>query len=263
MIQDNQDGTKEQFYPITHLSAIEGLDELDPSEEGLRLLQEIRDSLTAVYKNIDTQYPFKNKYYGALGDSTTSGTRINGVVYTWTDYIKKYTQLEKITNFGRASSRITKVSDRTDSFYERCSSIQNQDIVSIFGGVNDFNYNSPLGTFKDSVETTFYGSLKKIIQTIVTNNSNAKLFLVTPMKTNQVNDTFSKNELGLTLLDYVNAMKEVADYYSIPVLNLYAESGISPYLSEQRALFMNDGTHLNEQGQIRLATRIAAFINTL
>ncbi len=75
------------------------------------------------------------------------------------------------------------------------------------------------------------------------------------------------NEFGIRqngkLLDYVNAILEVAAEYSTPVLDLYRNCGIQPKIQIQRELFMPDGIHPNDLGYERIADRIIAFLNGL
>ena len=68
---------------------------------------------------------------------------------------------------------------------------------------------------------------------------------------------------GKTLAQYVSAIKEVAAYYAIPVLDLYATSGIVPYVEENRALYAPDGLHPNEAGHERIAKRLEGFLISL
>lgn len=71
------------------------------------------------------------------------------------------------------------------------------------------------------------------------------------------------NHLGLTQVAYVKAMLEVCDRYSVPVIDLYAQSGISPFLPEHRELYMPDGLHYSPAGYERLAQRIAAGLTAV
>lgn len=265
MIQDNQDGTKEQYYPITHASAVEGLKELIEggiSDADLNTLIEQQKQNTEHIKRL---FPFMGGRFSALGDSTTVGNPSeDGDNYSWTSSLAKLCLFKEVKNVGENGSKITRNStDIGRSFVERCSVISNQHCISVFGGVNDFNYNSPMGNFGSDDETTFYGALKKVLLTLTENNPRAKTFFITPMKTNNVHDTFAKNDLGFTLTNYVEAIKKVADYYSIPVLDLYASSTVSPYIPTLKSEYMKDGTHLNNAGQDRIATQIASFINQL
>ena len=53
---------------------------------------------------------------------------------------------------------------------------------------------------------------------------------------------------------------EVAAYYSIPVLDLYRNSGISPEITAMREAYMPDGLHPNDSGHAIIARKLAAFL---
>ena len=55
----------------------------------------------------------------------------------------------------------------------------------------------------------------------------------------------------------------LTDRYSVPVIDLYAQSGISPFLPEHRELYMPDGLHYSPAGYERLAHRIAAGLTAV
>lgn len=216
--------------------------------------------------------PFIGKKVTCLGDSITSGgVTDNGgqaISYAW--YLETLIGTNP-TNAGVSGSHITKGTvGRTDSFTERVDSIKGQDLVTIYGGVNDFLFDSPLGAMTDeaTTQTTFYGALKYLVTRLTFNNPDAKLLFITPMKadkyggTYDVNGNVRKNSVNATEEDYVNAIKEVASYYSIPVLDLFHNGNLNPYIPAQNTMTV-DGLHPNEKGAQRLAKTIAHAINNL
>lgn len=213
---------------------------------------------------------FSGKEIACLGDSITSGGNSgvnNKVIGKYTDYLPALTGAE-ITNVGYSGSHVAKQTGSTDSFVDRASAVKDQDVVLIFGGINDFCFNSPLGDASSTDVTTFYGALKSVIDTVLSNNAEAQLLLVTPYKTKQYSGTYSqdgslrKNDVSATEEQYVNAIKEVGSYYSIPVLDLY-NSGNFNASGKQSDLLTVDGLHPNEKGAQRLAKTIAHAINNL
>ena len=93
---------------------------------------------------------------------------------------------------------------------------------------------------------------------------NSRIFVITPLhccgeEDGYFNDSGRRND-G-TLLDYVNAILEVAANYSIDVLDLYRTSGIQPRIAVQREMFMPDGVHPNDAGNEIIANKILAFLN--
>ncbi|OYS80646.1 hypothetical protein CBG04_09760 [Limosilactobacillus reuteri] len=219
--------------------------------------------------------PYANKKITFLGDSITSGgTTSNGKqAFSYVDYLKDYLGAE-ITNKGLSGSVITEgnVENQTQSFVSRSNQIQDQDFVTIFGGINDFWFNSPLGSMEDSSDNvkTFYGALKFLVENLSKKNPIAHFLFVTPLKeckegaphTYEDNNklVLHKNRAGFTEEDYVNAIKEVAAYYSVPVLDLFNSSNMNPYIESQRQYFADD-LHPNQLGAQRLALLISQVIN--
>lgn len=231
-----------------------------------------RIDLDQILKNT---MPYANKKITFLGDSVTSGgTTSNGKqAFSYVDYLKDYLGAE-ITNKGLSGSVITEgnIENQTQSFVSRSNQIQDQDFVTIFGGINDFWFNSPLGSMRDSSDNveTFYGALKFLVENLSKKNPNAHFLFVTPLKeckegaphTYEDNNKFVlyKNRAGFTEEDYVNAIKEVAAYYSVPVLDLFNSSNMNPYIESQRQYFADD-LHPNQLGAQRLALLISQVIN--
>jgi lysophospholipase L1-like esterase len=65
------------------------------------------------------------------------------------------------------------------------------------------------------------------------------------------------------LCDYVKAIREVCEYYSIPVLDLYKESGMACNVREYCDLYAPDGLHPNDAGHAILAHKIKNFLERL
>ncbi|MGE9861296.1 SGNH/GDSL hydrolase family protein [Limosilactobacillus reuteri] len=220
------------------------------------------------YNNVEQQFSGKN--ISCLGDSITSGGNSginNKTIGKYTDYLSKLTGAG-ISNAGYSGSHVAKQTGSTDSFVDRASTVRDQDVVLIFGGINDFCFNSPLGDASSTDVTTFYGALKSVIDTVLSNNAEAQLLLVTPYKTKQYGGTYSqdgslrRNDAGATEEQYVNAIKEVGSYYSIPVLDLYNSGNFNAF-GKQSDLLTVDGLHPSDKGAQRLAKTIAHAINNL
>ena len=88
---------------------------------------------------------------------------------------------------------------------------------------------------------------------------------MTPLhRTNEmVNTGDSKKIPGGTLRDYVNIIREVAEYYSLPVLDLYATSGLQPEIDEIRENYIPDGLHPNDKGYAIIAHKLKRFLEAL
>lgn len=137
------------------------------------------------------------------------------------------------------------------------------DLITIFIGTNDFRYHKPLGKI-ESINSntlndkTFIGAYQLLLNKIKSSNPDAKIILITPLQ--RVDDGFDIhhfNEENNQLIDYVNAIKKVANLYSLPVIDLYAESGIT---SDNIDIYTRDGLHPNEKGYEIISKKIENFL---
>ena len=218
--------------------------------------------------------PFYQKAITCLGDSITAGDNGEGSIID--SYVPRMTSLlgTTPTNAGVCGSTITKSDDRKDSFVERIGNIKNQDVVTIFGGTNDFFLNRNLGKFNDDSENpvTFYAALKYLVLHLSAQNPSAKLLIMTPVRSSRegwakfdANGNLIKNRAGYTVDDYCNAIRQVADYYAIPVLDLQRNGNYNPCIPSQKGhdALSVDGLHPTAKGYDRLAQTIAHAINSL
>ena len=202
-----------------------------------------------------------------FGDSTTwgdNGTGAGGPAISWTSHLGALLGGATVENYGVKGSRIAVKDDRADSFVERVGEIDDAaDIYLVWGGVNDFSRNVPLGVPGEESRATFYGALEYLVRTITERSPQARLVFMTPAKTSGKHEkdipaSNEPNHLGLTQAPYAQAVRDVCERFSVPVIDLYAASGISPFLPEHRELYMPDGLHYSPAGYERLAHRIAA-----
>ena len=65
------------------------------------------------------------------------------------------------------------------------------------------------------------------------------------------------------LIEYVRAIRQVAEYYSLPLLDLYACSGLQPNVPVIAEKYCPDGLHPNKAGYAILTRRIKHFLELL
>lgn len=126
----------------------------------------------------------------------------------------------------------------------------------------------PLGVMDDRTPYTFYGALHTLYAGLLAKYPYAEIVAATPLHRCGESNPSEKAELlhipwNPPLSRYVAAIREVAQYYAIPVLDLYAISRIQPELPACRECFCPDGLHPNDEGHRILAERIASFLKTL
>ena len=147
------------------------------------------------------------------------------------------------------------------------------------GGGNDISWTSHLGALLGGATIENFGikgsriAVKadrsdSFVERLDGIDHTSRLVFITPCKTSGKHEkdipaSNEANHLGLTQDAYVQAMLEVCDRYSVPVIDLYAQSGISPFLPEHRELYMPDGLHYSPAGYERLAYRIAAGLTAV
>ncbi len=135
------------------------------------------------------------------------------------------------------------------------------DLIAIFGGTNDFGHgDAPFGSFADRTADTFCGALHVLYASLIEKYPASAIIVLTPVhrETECV-----PNMHGKVLQDYVDAIRRTAEYYSLPVLDLWAMSGIQPAVPVIKDLYMPDGLHPNDAGHVILTRKIAQFIKTL
>lgn len=166
-------------------------------------------------------------------------------------------------HFGMTLIDLAISGSRTRRSFEKSSAtdetLATGNIVTIAHGTNDFTLSTPLGSITDTPtpkatldnaayrsdsDTTgsFYADYKGVIEHLYSVNPKVRIRLATPIQRTQSprNSSTDINTIGLKLIDYVNAIKEIADYYSIPVLDNYNKSGFNK-LTMPTLLF--DGLH--------------------
>ena len=55
----------------------------------------------------------------------------------------------------------------------------------------------------------------------------------------------------------------MAEYYAIPVLDLFKVSGIQPAIPVLKEKYMPDGLHPNDAGHAKLAEKLYGFLKAL
>lgn len=206
-----------------------------------------------------------------LGDSITEGVGTSG-------YPKRYCDLIAIAcgaecrNYGISGTRIAVQKMPSDPpsfdlyFSSRVESMDaDADVIFVFGGTNDFGHgDAPFGCMEDRTPETFYGGLHDLYTRLVDRYSGKLIVIATPLHRlgeNSRNGERKPNDAG-SLRDYVQAIRQVAEYYSLPVLDLFAVSGMQPAVESQRKRFMPDGLHPNDAGHVLLAQKIISFLET-
>lgn len=217
----------------------------------------------------------KGKKINFIGDSITEGARVENPENFYPNIIKRNAGLAEARNYGIGGSRIARI--RTpeglpsdEDFVARAERMDPDfDVVVVFGGTNDFGHgNIPLGQMGDDDVYTFYGALKTLCLYLIKTYPDKQIVFMTPLhRLNEELDYNKRLEEGnpnaRPLVDFVNAIREVCELFSIPVLDMFRESGMPARVWAWCENHMPDGLHPNDNGQKIIAHKLQKFLENL
>lgn len=172
---------------------------------------------------------------------------------------------------------------------------QEVDAIIVFIGTNDFNGSIPMGEwYSYSYEKTIYanritggpaetvrkhrelvyddetfkGRANTTLRWLKTHYPDKQIIFLTPLhrgyatfgEANIQPDESFANACGLFIEDYIQAVREIASVWAVPVIDLDSISGLYPMVDEQAHYFRNaetDRLHPNTEGHVRMAWAIA------
>ncbi len=215
----------------------------------------------------------KGKKINFLGDSITEGTGASSIENRYATLTADILGAVEC-NYGIGGTRIARQQTPSENpvydryFGQRVAEMDpDAEVVIIFGGTNDFGHgDAVIGEFSDSTDDTFYGALHNLYRSVIEKFFDKRIVVLTPL-----HRLLEDNPCGThggsvaygTLKEYVDVIREVAEYYSLPVLDLYAMSGIQPNVPIIKESFMPDGLHPNDEGHRLLAEKIAAYLKII
>ena len=215
----------------------------------------------------------KGKTINFLGDSITqgAGTSCNEAIYH--SLIKEKYGLKEARNYGIGGTRIARQTEitslvRDKDFILRAGTMEPADVVVVFGGTNDFgNGQAPVGTFEDRDKRTFYGALHTLVQDLIKDYYDKTIVFITPLhRYNEDSCIGTWKPDGVEqrpLKDYVQAVRDVCEYYSVPLLDLFASGELCGNTPEWYLKYMPDGLHPNDEGHKILANKLGKFLENL
>lgn len=212
-----------------------------------------------------TEYEQSNGLYGlmwnAMGDSITEGS---GTTKSYSTFIAERAGIN-IRNYGVSNTAIA----RRNSSYTNDMSVRyvnmddDADIVTVFGGTNDHGNNIPIGEWGDSTVDTLYGAMKILCEGLINKYMGKKIGFITPLPKYNTSNNTDYSYPSASFKPYIDCIKDVCARYSIPVLDLYTESGIAPSLASVRTAMIPDGLHPNAVGHEVISWKIQRFLERL
>lgn len=215
-----------------------------------------------------------NKKINFLGDSITEGCGTSGPDAFFTTLIKRNHGLAEAKNYGIGGTRIARqtvsspnpITDM-DFCLRMCVMEKDADAVVVFGGTNDFGHgDAPIGQPSDRTPYTYYGACHVLCQGLKELFPNSVIAIVTPLHRcgeNSPKGDGSRTTVCPPLSEYVRILKEVAEDYNLPVLDLFSAGILDPNDARVKTELVPDGLHPNDEGHKILAEKIAEFLISL
>ncbi len=211
----------------------------------------------------------KGKKINFLGDSITEGHGTSDwATKPYHQVLKVNAGLSEARNYGKGGTKIARLPVITDNPFDqdfnlRCEQMDlDADAVVVFGGTNDYGHSTiPLGNFEDRDIHTFYGGMHNLCLYLIKNYTDKEIVFMTPL--HRLQEAKLDSDISRPLHDFVKAIREVCEYYSIPVCDLYKESGMYGNVWAWCEKYMPDGLHPNDEGHKLIAHNLQKFLENL
>lgn len=233
------------------------------------------------------QHPWTGAKVGFIGDSISDKVYCYPEVKRYFEFLKEWLGLDIAVGAqsGFQWIHIPELLKRMDAELKG----QEPDAIVIFLGTNDYSVDLPIGEFYEETmdevwaglgyqktlqkrrhrhlvftDDTFKGRLNKYIKIIREDHPRAQIVLLSPIhrglfdagNDNLQPDEDYVNRAGLYLEDYVEAIKEAANVWSVQVIDMHAKAALSPMQdvhAEYYADEKKDRLHPNTLGQEQMA----------
>lgn len=193
----------------------------------------------------------------AIGDSLTENNSKASEKYH--KIISEKTGIQ-ILNYGVGGTGYYSMKDSNLAFYQRIANVPtNADVYTIFGSFNDMGVT--IGNITDKTSDTLYGCMYLALTALFERNPNAIVGIITPTPwewTSPYREPRNGDQ-------YVEAVINMANKWSIPVLDLYHCSNLRPWNDACKVAQFGDGdgVHPNNLGNAMIAPKIKVFLDTL
>lgn len=250
---------------------------------------------TCLTTSAQITHPWQGKKVGYIGDSITDPNCLKDVRKYW-DFLNEWLQITPYI-YGISGKEWNDVPRQAELLKEEHGN--EVDAIIIFMGTNDFNSGIPIGEWYQETEEKVWAATGKPKQEVTRKHRTfvmdqrtfkgrinigilrlKKLFpekqivLLTPLHRayayfgdNNVQPDENYQNLGGEYIDaYVKAIKEAANVWGLPVIDLNAVSGLNPMVEEQLVYFQHfekDRLHPNTKGQQRMALTLVQQLLTI
>ena len=153
---------------------------------------------------------------------------------------------------GTAMSNVTRMDDMDSAFIP--------DDIMIFGGINDFLQDVPLGVVTDTVNTTFFGALDVMYKYLLAQNNGTNVWHILPLHTlhAQAGGLIPEYNGVHYLTEYIEAIRVKSAQYGVRIIDTFNNSGITVWKVDD---ISNDGIHINASGHLKVASTVVSEYN--
>ena len=211
-------------------------------------------------------HPWMQKRVAYFGDSITD-PRNSGSKKKYWHFLQEWLGIEPYVYAvsGRQWDDIPRQADKLQAEHGN-----NVDAILIFIGTNDYNNGVKIGEWyeeKDEQVMYGHGQPKKM-----TDRKRRYMSMDKNTYRGRINIAIDKvkrmypTKHGIYLEEYIQAVKEAANIWAVPVIDLNAVSGLYPMMDEHAQYFKSaesDRLHPNDKGHERLARTLYYQLNSL
>jgi len=231
-------------------------------------------------------HPWAEKRIAYIGDSVSDPNVKTGEMKHYWQWLSEWLGTETI-NYSRSGFTLDNGLGSIDKLYAEHG--QELDAIIVFLGTNDYNSGLPMGEFFECQEKdvevatgqprhiekriqrtlimskeTVKGRLNTLIGKLKNLYPTKQIVLLTPLhrgyatfgdKNIQPDESYP-NAAGYYIHDIAQAIREAGQIWSVPVIDLFGQSGLCPTLPEHSQYFFNaerDCLHPNRLGHERIA----------
>lgn len=224
---------------------------------GLPLVDEVaRKQL----ENANLTNPFKGKKWAIFGDSisqpNTDGLDkyYNYIANNLEMTVKSYAvggsgYFKGAGSAGYGDNNIIDKLDQAETGY---------DIISFMAGINErhLEMGNPTDPTPTGEPTTLCGAVRLCIEKAIEKYPTAQIFLITPTPGTGQHATPQQGDLNT----FAENQIKIARIYNIPVIDLYHESGLRPWNTDNAAKYYRDYCHLIAEGHEYISKLIQKFM---
>ena len=153
---------------------------------------------------------FTHGYFSGSSDNTLDIGRYKGQNKVYPFFIGNRNNMDIVNEAVNGSTMC--LNDGTHNAFSTANGRYTQipsdaDYITLYFGINDGNYSSPIGTINDTDNTTFYGAWNVVLDYLMRNHPYAKIGIIVTNGTSMA---------------YINAEKAIAEKWGIPYLDMNA-----------------------------------------